>query len=87
VEVEQEDPTGFGGGTSEEIRVHSLGIHRESGNFISKTDTTIWYPNGDEKAKEDQVKRERSMDQSGAELALMLVRGGQRCGFEFKWHL
>ena len=73
----------FGGCTSEEIRVHTLGIHGKSEDIISKIDTTIWYPNGDEKAKEDQVKRERSMDESGAELfrshiAIGLGKDGDR---------
>ncbi len=58
----------FGGNTSEEIRVHTLGISGKSEDIISKIDTTVHYPNGDEMAKEDQVKRERSMDESGADL-------------------
>ncbi|TVS14715.1 MAG: FAD-dependent oxidoreductase [Planctomycetaceae bacterium] len=73
----------FGGCTSEEIRVHTLGVRGKSRDIISKIDTTIWYPNGDEKAKEDQVKRERSMDESGAELfrshiAIGLGKDGDR---------
>jgi len=58
----------FGGCTSEEIRVHTLGIYGKGEDIISKIDTTVHYPNGDEMAKKDQLKRERTMEESGAEL-------------------
>ena len=58
----------FGGCTSKEIRVHTLGIYGRSEDIISKIDTTVWYPNGDEMAKQDQEKREKSMRESGADL-------------------
>jgi len=58
----------FGGCTSEEIRVHTLGVYGKGEDIIKKIDTTVWYPNGDEKAKEDQAKREKSMLESGADI-------------------
>ncbi len=57
----------FGGNASEEIRVHTLGIHGRNPDLIKKIDT-LHYPNGDEKAKVDQVKREQSLRDSGADL-------------------
>jgi len=58
----------FGGNTSEEIRVHTLGIHGKSENIIKKIDTTVHYPNGSEKARQDQVKRDKAMRESGADI-------------------
>lgn len=54
----------FGGNASEEIRVHTLGIHGY-GTDILKTIDTVHYPNGDALAKEDQKKREKTMAASG----------------------
>lgn len=66
----------FGGNTSEEIRVHTLGVHGKGEELISKIDTTVWYPNGDDMAKEDQVRREKSMEESGADLFAITWRSG-----------
>ena len=57
----------FGGNASEEIRVHTLGIHGKGADLIKKIDTEH-YPNGDAKAKVDQVKREQSLRDSGTDL-------------------
>lgn len=57
----------FGGNASDEIRVHTLGIHGKGADLIKKIDTAH-YPNGDAKAKDDQVKREQSLRDSGADL-------------------
>ena len=57
----------LGGNASEEIRVHTLGIHGPSSGILERIDTEH-YPNGDELAKLDQVKRERSMAESGASI-------------------
>lgn len=57
----------FGGNASEEIRVHTLGIFGKSEEII-KTIDTFHYPNGDEKAKVDQVKREKALVDSGTDL-------------------
>lgn len=57
----------FGGNASEEIRVHTLGIHGY-GTDILKTIDTVHYPNGDALAKKDQQKREATMAASGVDL-------------------
>lgn len=57
----------FGGNASQEIRVHTLGIHG-FGSDILKTIDTAHYPNGDAKAKTDQQKREKTMAASGVDL-------------------
>lgn len=57
----------FGGNASEEIRVHTLGIFGKSEEII-KTIDTFHYPNGDEKAKVDQVRREKALVDCGADL-------------------
>ena len=54
----------FGGNASEEIRVHTEGIHGKGENIL-KTLDTVHYPNGDAKATLDQEKREATMKQSG----------------------
>ncbi|QGJ68781.1 Pyridine nucleotide-disulfide oxidoreductase [Planctomycetales bacterium 10988] len=69
----------FGGNASEEIRVHTLGIHGHGGNILEKIDTEH-YPNGDALAKEDQKKREASMAASGVDL----YPGHIACGLEKK---
>ena len=57
----------FGGNASEEIRVHTLGIHGY-GTDILKTIDTPHYPNGDADAKTAQQKREATMAASGVNL-------------------
>ena len=57
----------FGGNASEEVRVHSLGIHGYGTEILKKIDTAH-YPNGSHKAKIDQVKREKAMAKSGVDL-------------------
>lgn len=66
VAIVQDRPL-FGGNASEEIRVHTIGIRGKGEEMIKKIDT-YHYPNGDEKAKIDQVKREKAMLESGADL-------------------
>ena len=69
----------FGGNASDEVRVHTLGIHG-AGTDILKSIDTAHYPNGDAKAKLDQQKREASMAASGVEL----FAGQMACGLEKK---
>ena len=57
----------FGGNASQEIRVHTLGIHGYGSDILKSIDT-YHYPNGDQKAKIDQVKREKTMSESGVDL-------------------
>ena len=57
----------FGGNASQEIRVHTLGIHGYGTDILNSIDT-VHYPNGDKKVKLDQVKREKTMAQSGVDL-------------------
>ncbi|HAD21583.1 MAG TPA: hypothetical protein DCF87_05665 [Opitutae bacterium] len=57
----------FGGNASQEIRVHTLGIHGYGTDILNSIDT-VHYPNGDQKAKIDQAKREKTMAQSGVDL-------------------
>lgn len=57
----------FGGNASEEIRVHTLGIYGKNADLIKQIDT-YHYPNGDEKAKIDQVRRDKALADSGADL-------------------
>lgn len=57
----------FGGNASEEIRVHTLGIHGK-GSHILKTIDTPHYPNGDARAIEAQQRREATMASSGVDL-------------------
>ena len=72
----------FGGNASDEVRVHSLGIHGHGGDIISKIDTAH-YPNGDDKAKIDQARREKNMAASDVDLFPNTIgiglskRGGQ----------
>ncbi len=72
----------FGGNASEEIRVHTLGIYGKGEDLI-KTIDTYHYPNGDEKAKIDQVRRDKALADSGADLfpghiAIGLGKDGDR---------
>ena len=57
----------FGGNASQEVRVHTLGIHGHGSDILKKIDTKH-YPNGDAKAKIDQIKREKAMAESGVKL-------------------
>ncbi len=69
----------FGGNASEEVRVHTLGIHGYGGDILSQIDTAH-YPNGDALAKLDQQKREATMAASGVDL----FAGHIACGLEKK---
>jgi len=57
----------LGGCASEEIRVHTHGIHALNPEMLNKIDTERW-PNGSDRAKKDQAKREMHMDGSGADI-------------------
>lgn len=57
----------FGGNASQEIRVHTLGIHGY-GTDILKSIDTAHYPNGNADAIKDQKKREATMAASGVDL-------------------
>ncbi|MEO0447469.1 MAG: FAD-dependent oxidoreductase, partial [Verrucomicrobiota bacterium] len=57
----------FGGNASEEIRVHTLGIHGYATDLLKSIDT-IHYPNGSADAKIDQQKRDATMAASGVDL-------------------
>ncbi|MFP4619922.1 MAG: FAD-dependent oxidoreductase [Bacteroidales bacterium] len=52
----------LGGNASKEIRVHTEGIHWHGERILSMLDTEHW-PNGSPKAREDQKKRRRNMEQ------------------------
>lgn len=67
----------FGGNCSQEIRVHTLGIHGHGGGILKGLDT-VHYPNGDARAKLDQKKREATMAASGVDL----FQGHIACGLE-----
>ena len=69
----------FGGNASQEIRVHTLGIHGYGTDILNSIDT-VHYPNGDKKAKLDQVKREKTMAESGVDL----FAHHMACGLEKK---
>ena len=69
----------FGGNASQEIRVHTLGIHGYGTDILNSIDT-VHYPNGDKKAKLDQVKREKTMTESGVDL----FAHHMACGLEKK---
>ncbi len=69
----------FGGNASEEIRVHTLGIHGYGNDILKHIDTET-YPNGDALAKVDQRKREATMAASGVDL----FAGHIACGLEKK---
>jgi len=57
----------FGGNASEEVRVHTLGIHGKCEKLLKTLDTKH-YPNGHADAKKDQRKREATMAASGVDL-------------------
>lgn len=56
----------FGGNASDEIRVHTLGVHGKGGDILKALDTKH-YPNGHADAIEDQKKRETTMQASGVD--------------------
>jgi hypothetical protein len=71
----------FGGNASQEIRVHTIGIHGKGGNILKQIDTKH-YPNGDAKAIIDQKKREATLAASSVQcfanhLAIGLERDGK----------
>lgn len=57
----------FGGNASSEIRVHVIGIPGKGAGILNKIDTEHW-PNGSHKAHQDQVKREKTLAESGVTL-------------------
>lgn len=57
----------FGGNASQEVRVHTIGIHGKGKELLKKIDTKH-YPNGHADAKIDQVKREKALKESGVKL-------------------
>jgi hypothetical protein len=50
----------LGGNASEEVRVHTEGIHGKSAKILKMLDT-VWWPNGSSKAKADSEKRTEFM--------------------------
>jgi hypothetical protein len=50
----------LGGNASDEVRVHTIGIHGKGSEILKKIDTEHW-PNGSSFAKKDQMKREASL--------------------------
>lgn len=57
----------FGGNASQEIRVHTIGIHGKGTELLKKIDTKH-YPNGHADAKIDQAKREKALKEAGVTL-------------------
>lgn len=57
----------FGGNASDEIRVHTEGIHGKSEKILKSIDTEHW-PNGHENSKYDQDKREKTLAQTNVGL-------------------
>ena len=57
----------FGGNASEEVRVHTIGIHGKGKQLLSTIDTPH-YPNGSAKAIHAQAKREATLASSGVDL-------------------
>ncbi|MEM7315929.1 MAG: FAD-dependent oxidoreductase [Planctomycetota bacterium] len=66
VAVIQDRPL-FGGNASQEIRVHTIGIHGKGKELLSGIDTPH-YPNGHADAIAAQSKREKTMAESGVNL-------------------
>ncbi len=62
-----QDRPKFGGNASDEIRVHTEGIHGKGEALLRTLDTEHW-PNGHEHAKFDQEKREKTMANSKVHL-------------------
>jgi hypothetical protein len=57
----------FGGNASQEVRVHTIGIHGKGADILKQIDTGHW-PNGHADAKLDQIKREKTLKESGVKL-------------------
>lgn len=57
----------FGGNASEEVRVHTLGVHGKGEDILRLIDTGH-FPNGSEQSVVDQKKREYSLKSSGVDL-------------------
>lgn len=81
VAIIQDRPV-FGGNASDEIRVHTEGIHGKGEGILKKLDTPH-YPNGDAEAKLAQVKRDESIAASGVRrfahhIAIGLEKDGDR---------
>jgi len=57
----------FGGNASEEVRVHTIGIHGKGKDLLSTIDTPH-YPNGSADAIQAQAKREATLASSGVQL-------------------
>lgn len=57
----------FGGNASEEVRVHTIGIHGKGSDILKKIDTEHW-PNGSSFAKKDQMKREAALKATSVRL-------------------
>ncbi|MDU0355297.1 FAD-dependent oxidoreductase [Paraglaciecola aquimarina] len=74
----------FGGNASDEIRVHTEGIHGKSEKILKSIDTEH-YPNGHKNAVYDQQKREQSMANSNVNLfAEHIVIGLEKHGNTIK---
>jgi len=72
----------YGGNASDEVRVHTIGIHGK-GSELLKTIDTAHYPNGSAFAKRDQLKREATLKASSvrlfpSHLAIGLQKEGNR---------
>lgn len=74
VAVIQDRPV-FGGNASQEIRVHTEGIHGKGARILEALDTPH-YPNGDGEAREAQAKRYASMKASGVHQFLSHIAVG-----------
>ena len=72
----------FGGNASDEVRVHTEGIHGKGERILKKLDTE-WWPNGSAKSAKDQKKRDAALKKSGIKLfpdsiAIGLEKDGNR---------
>ena len=81
VAIIQDRPV-FGGNASDEIRVHTEGIHGKGKELLKLLDTPH-YPNGDAEAKDAQKKRETTMANSGVDrfahhIAIGLEKSGDK---------
>ncbi|MBT5927544.1 MAG: FAD-dependent oxidoreductase, partial [Verrucomicrobia bacterium] len=81
VAIIQDRPV-FGGNASDEIRVHTEGIHGKGEGILKQIDTPH-YPNGDADAKQAQIKRDKSIAASGIRrfahhIAIGLGKDGDR---------
>ena len=72
----------FGGNASDEVRVHTEGIHGKGGKILEKLDTAHWH-NGSAKSAKDQKKRDAALKASKINLfpesmAMGLEKEGKR---------